>query len=482
MLMLACPGHALAQAEPAPASAPPAPAPPAPAPPASVSTAPAAPGAPAADGVFSASRTNLLGTAWGARPALDALGITVNLQDISEVFANATGGLHRGAAFDGATELSVGVDTAKLFGLAGGTLNISAYQIHGRDLSTDDLSNLQASSGIAAERATRLWEMWFQQSLLGGKLSVKVGQQSLDQEFTVSTGSALFVNAAMGWPQLAASDMYGGGPAYPLASLGVRVQVQPTGALTILGGVFDDNPAGGTLADDSQTQGGAQSGTAFNLRTGALAIGEVQYAIDTLALLNGSAANTGQKAVFKIGGWYDSGHFADQRYDATGLSLADPHGTGTPRQRVGDWSLYGVVDQPLWQQSPSGARALAAFARIMVAPSGRNLISASFNAGFTLKMPLPGRDHDTLGLGYGLAKVSGSAAGLDADQAIFGQAPRRVRGSESFVELTYQAQIFPWLSVQPDAQYVFAPGGGVADGTRRLRNEAVFGVRLTTLF
>ena len=50
--------------------------------------------------------------------------------------------------------------------------------------------------------------------------------------------------------------------------------------LTILAGVFDDNPPGGPFDDDSQVRGAAQSGTKFNLRTGALFIAEVQYAIN----------------------------------------------------------------------------------------------------------------------------------------------------------------------------------------------------------
>ena len=29
------------------------------------------------------------------------------------------------------------------------------------------------------------------------------------------------------------------------------------------------------------------------------------------------------------------------------------------------------------------------------------------------------------------------------------------------MELTYQAQVTPWLSVQPDVQYIFNPSGGV---------------------
>ena len=62
-----------------------------------------------------------------------------------------------------------------------------------------------------------------------------------------------------------------------------------------------------------------------------------------------------------------------------------------------------------------------------------------------------------------------------------------VRTGETFVELTYQYQIVPWWTVQPDVQYVFRPGAGIADpsdptGTRLLRNELVVGLRTNITF
>ena len=52
------------------------------------------------------------------------------------------------------------------------------------------------------------------------------------------------------------------------------------------------------------------------------------------------------------------------------------------------------------------------------------------------------------------------------------------------LEVTYQAQIVPGWTIQPDFQYIINPGGHVADpadpeGLRPLRNALVFGVRTT---
>ncbi|MDT8871536.1 carbohydrate porin [Komagataeibacter rhaeticus] len=59
-----------------------------------------------------------------------------------------------------------------------------------------------------------------------------------------------------------------------------------------------------------------------------------------------------------------------------------------------------------------------------------------------------------------------------------------VQGNENHLELTYQAQVTPWMVMQPDFQYIWHPSGGVADWTRlrRVGNEAVFGLHSSITF
>jgi porin len=444
------------------------------------------PAAPA--GLF--DRATLLGDMGGLRPFLGRYGIALGAAETSEVFGNPSGGVHRSADYNGLTELSLGLDTSKAFGLPGGTFNVSALQIHGRNLSSDNLYTLQTASGIEASSATRLWELWYQQAFAAGRIDVKVGQQSIDNEFITSQGSSLFINTAMGWPALPSLDLYAGGPAYPLSSPGVRVRGQPTDAVTVLGGVFDDNPPGGSFTDDSQTRGAEQSGTRFNTGTGALFIAEVQYAVNPAPAPVSGPPQTGAPppslpGTYKLGFYYDTGSFPDQRRDAGGVSLADSAGDGVPAMRHADFGIYGVMDQTVWRLAPDSARAAGIFARIMGGPGGRNPLDFSLNAGIAIKGLFHGRDNDTVGLGYGLARLSGAASALDQDSARFSGRTGPVRSSESFIELTYQAQIAPWWIVQPDAQYVFMPGGGIADPIRpgqRINNELVLGVRANVTF
>ncbi len=469
------------QAQPAPATAPTTASAPAPA----TDKAAGEPSSP--PGLFDPSRTTLLGDIGGVRTMLGNLGVTFGIQDVNEVLGNVSGGTRRGADYDGVTLVSIGVDTDKAFGLKGGTFNISAFNIRGRNLSTDNLGTLETASGFEAAATTRLWEIWYQQAFLDDAFDVKVGQQSLDQEFMSSQGSALFINTSMGWPVLPSSDLYAGGPAYPLSSLGVRLRAQPGGGFTLLGGVFQDNPPGGPFNADGQLLGSTRWGGNFNLRTGALFIAEVQYAVNQPSPDQKDDAKQpgGLPGTYKLGFWYDTGSFPSPQFDTAGTSLASPLSNGMPRMVPDNFSLYAVADQVIWQPDPKGAWAVGVFARVMGAPNDRNLIDFSVDGGVTLKAPLPGRDADTLGLGFGVTKVSSAVRGFDSATAFFTGTNYPVRTSETFIELTYQIQVAPWWLLQPDFQYVVNPGGGLLNPNqpgKKIGNEAVLGLRSTVLF
>jgi porin len=431
----------------------------------------------------------MLGDMGGLRTALRNHGICFGLENTAELFGNATGGIKRGVAGDGFAMFSIGLDTQKAFDWKGGIFNVSVLGIYGPNFSQGYLGTLQSNSGIVATPTVRLWELWYQQSFFDGRMDVKVGQQSIDQEFMISQGSSIFLNTVMGWPMIPTADLYAGGPAYPLSSLGVRLRGQPTDDITVLGGVFQDNPPGGPFNNDSQLLGSTRYGANFNLRTGALFVAEFQYAVNLPAGEEGDAKSTshGLPGTYKVGAWFDTAKFPDQELDSSGLSLADPDSSGNPRVHWHNYSFYVVADQTIWQPGGDDPRSLSVFVRPIFAPTNQNLIDFSIDAGMTLKapLPLPGRDKDTFGIGFGVANVSRRASALDRDIASFAGGYVPVRGAETFVEVTYQIQITQWLQVQPDFQYFWMPGGGVVNPTNpssRIGNEAVFGVRTNVVF
>ncbi len=426
--------------------------------------------------------SSMLGDMWGVRPWLGQYGITLGIQETSEVLGNTSGGYNKGFDYDGLTQVLVQMDTQRAFGWYGGTFNVSALQMHGRNLSVNNLGTLQTASGIESDDKTRLWELWYQQKFLEqDRMDIKIGQQSLDQEFIGSQNANYFVNTMFGWPMVPSADLPGGGPAYPLSAPGVRLRAKPTNSLTFLAGVFTGSPSPDNNNPDSQLANA--SGTNFRFNSGVLAIAEVQYTYPALGSMVSAEDIHPLSGTYKLGFWYDSENFADQAVDNTGASLATS-ATGIAAQHRGDYSIYAVADQMLWHSPNIDDRTLNFFTRIMGTPqTDRNLIDFSANVGFTLHEPIFGRDDDTLGIGLGYAKVSPSVASLDQALTASGTYTP-TQGSETFIEATYQAQITPWWQLQPDVQYVFNPGGGILDPNTGLKvgNELVLGLRTNILF
>ena len=431
-------------------------------------------------------RDTLLGDIWGVRPWLSKYGLSLSILETSEVLGNVSGGVNQGFDYDGLTQMILQLDTERAFHLYGGTFNVSGLQIHGRNLSADNLYTLQTASGIEADRATRLWELWYDQKFLEeDRLDVKIGQQSLDQEFMVSQNASLFVNTMFGWPMVPSADMPGGGPAYPLSAPGIRVRIRPIDSLTFLAGVFNGSPVSNNNGDPQKQN---PSGTTFPMNGGALVIAEVQYSYPSLGSMVSADQSQSLSGTYKLGFWYDTENFADQEYDNTGLSLANPASTGIPMTHQGDYAIYAVMDQMIWNDpnDPDGDRAINFFERAMGTPEeNRNLIDFSLNAGFTFHEPIPHRGDDTFGIGMGYAKVSDRAADLDKDTGFYTGSAYPVRSGEAFVEATYQYQLTPWCQLQPDFQYVFNPGGGIPNPNapgQQVKDEAVIGLRMNISF
>jgi porin len=429
----------------------------------------------AANGLW--TRSTLLGDIGGLRTLLGNHGVTVSLQETSEYLGNVSGGIQRGGAYDGLTELGLVLDTQKAFGLAGGTFNVSALQIHGTNLTQRNLLELQNASGIEADSGTRLWELWYQQSFAHDAFDIRIGQQSLDQEFLTSANAAYFINATFGWPVLPSIDLPAGGPAYPLSSLGIRARAKVGDAVTVLAGVVDGDPAGEGTGDPQALNA---HGTNFDLGgNGALAIGEVQYAINPPSGDASDTRSTGLPGTYKLGFWYHTGHFVDPRSDNAGMSLAGGAGSDVAPQYHGNYSLYAVADQMIWRPSADSPQSLSVFARATGAPGDRNVVDLGINAGITLKAPFKQRDNDVAGIAVGYAKISSHAQ--DVAEGFTSTVPDfPSRTAETVVEATYACQIVTWWMVQADFQYTFRPSGGIPNPqmpSQRVGNEMVIGLR-----
>ena len=404
-------------------------------------------------------------------------GIQLAATYIGDLFGNPTGGMKQGVRYMGRLEAVLDVDLDKLAGWKGLTFHTNAYQIHGESFSRNVLGNVLAISNVEARSTTRLFELWAEQKL-GDQVAVRVGQMGIDTEFLTSSTAGLFINSTFGWPGLAAANLPSGGPAYPFATPGVRVKYTPTDSVTLLAAIFNGDPAGKGQGDPEFRN---LHGTLFPLNNAPLLIGEAQYAY-----------NQGKDDKFagtvKLGGWLHTGRFTDQNQTTDGLSLADPASNGVPLAHHTNFSIYGVIDQQLYRIAGDDPRKGAnLFFRVMASPDDRNLLNFYADGGVTFNGFVPGRPDDTFGLAGAYGRFSDASRAFDRNAVFFAGVPTPVRDYEALVELTYQLQIVPGFSIQPNFQYVWHPGGNVVNpltptSLSPIRDAAVFGIRTTIAF
>lgn len=416
-----------------------------------------------------------LKTFGGLRPWLYDHGVTFGFNYTQDLLGATTGGVRRGTTYMGRLEGVVDVDLEKAVGWTGATFHVGAYQIHGMGLSRHFLQTIQPVSDLEALATTRLNDIWIEQKL-GDQWSVRIGQLAADAEAIQTPFQSLPVGGAFGWPAIVAANLPNGGPAYPFASLGVQVKYQATDSIILRAAVLDGDPVGPNCIGDPQKCN--RNGINFRLRDAPFAVteGEYGYSLPYMGGLQGHA---------RLGGWAHFGRFADKRYDLFGIPLAAPISVGLPLQHRGDRGIYATFDQQIWRPSEAkedAANGIFVYGRISRVPSDRNFISFYFDGGVNFVGVVPGRPNDQFGFMGAHARISPRVQGADFDTNVYSATFGPIHDHETLLQATYQFQVVPGWSLQPNIQYVIHPGGHVVDpydplGQRAVRNALVIGLR-----
>jgi len=413
------------------------------------------------------------------KKALLDRGLNFQLNYTGEVFGNATGGVRQRATYEGLLEMALDGDLNKIAGLPDASFHINAYQIHGDELSRCCVFNQLTISAIEARPSTRLFEAWFEQKFFSGMASIRIGQMGADTEFFISDFGALYINATFGWANILAADLPSTGPNYPLATPAVRLKVTPNDRITLLGALFNGDPAGAGFTGLQEILD--PSGLNFRLRDPPLLITEGQYKYN-LQINSQSLPGTA-----KLGAWYHFGNFNDRYFDTNGISLANPSSNGIPMTHAGDYQVYGIIDQMIWRTAEDDPKkGVGVFTRVFASPSDRNVADFYIDGGINFIGLWPKRPDDTFGLAVAYSPVSPYVSMLDSTRSFFQNRNTPVRDFEAALELTYQATVMPGLVIQPDFQYIFHPNYGAIDPVNpavgRIRDAAVFGLHTALKF
>ena len=272
------------------------------------------------------SPSGLLSAFHKERQKLKDLGITFKVHEESEVWANVTGGGKQGVSYDGLTIGKLDFDLEKLFGWSGGEFLVEAFDIHAHGPSRNFVGNLQLVSNIEATPSVKLYDLWLDQSLLDNKLSFRFGQEGVNDELMTSTYGGLFLNSSFGFPEHA-----GRRPALGRPELSRwRRRLPAPGSRQPTTSPWSARSSTATRPRRAPAIRKPATATAPPFGSTTTHWDSPKSGISPTRIFSSSLPTT-----YKLGGWYSSDNFADQRFDTAGGAARQPreHGDGAAAHR-----------------------------------------------------------------------------------------------------------------------------------------------------
>jgi porin len=399
----------------------------------------------------------MLGDWGGERTALAKEGVTFDFNDIGDFLVDTTGSQPHHATYFGRFRASTDIDFNKLSNFDG-EFFISGIWQYGRNLSADYLHVNTLTSSIAGEESERIDQLWYQQGFFNHNLTIKLGQVAPVNEFGATDFFDILFNDELGYAPNAIFNTRN--PFSPAGKPGVIITQQLpdlTPGLYVKAGVFTayDNPyrpdSNGVYYEDDFNHGMSM----------AAEIGYIE-------------PKTNYAGVYKIG--------------ATGTPDVRYTNPATGQIYHGDYNIYATVEKTVYHPMKLSVadpkdmkamrgetldlnRGLDLLFEFVGAPGDRNPLDYEFTMGARYTGLFDCRPQDKIG--FGLIYSDNGNAASDAYVAQTGGG----LGGETTLELDYQYNPTPWLTIQPDVQYIFDPGG---DSSRD--DILVLGVRTIVRF
>ena len=354
----------------------------------------------------------LFGDRDGKRLAQEESGYTFEATFTIDLMTNLEGGVDEGFDAPGNLDLIAGLDTGAAGWWNHGTFHLYLLANSGGDPSAR-IGDFQVASNIEAVNTFKVYEAWYEHRFLEDRFSILLGLHDYNSEFYVLEYAGLFINSSFG---IGAEVAQVGPSIFATTALATRLAWQPTENTYLKTVVYDGVPG----------DPGDPRGTHINFDQGdGLFLGLEG------ALLRGGDPSTPGYYKLGLGGWYHTKEFEDF--------------SGAMRD---DNSGFYIIGEQLLFTEKDVSQGLGAFLQLGLTESDRNQVDLYIGAGIHYSGLLPGRDEDIVGLAFAHAGTSGNF--IDAN-------PGTEEG-ETVVELSCQFAVTPWLTVQPDLQYIIDPG------------------------
>jgi len=331
----------------------------------------------------------------------DSTRFNFNAYYISDIGRNFTGGIKTDNFYIGLVNLSLNI---KLF--KNGEFFIQAQNTHGNTPSRDIVGDLQVFSNIENGNHTYLYSVLYKQTFRN--LTATIGIHDLNSEFLNSECGGFFLNSSFGIQPNISWNM----PVsiFPKNALGLVFKYQLTNNISIQNAIYDGNP--GDLEDDK-----------YNIEhsikpkeEGILNVSEFKY--------HHFKSETRQSC-FKLGAVYHSAKFID--YNDSTL-------------KNGNFGLYFITEQMVNANN-------RIFAQIGWSPSNKNVNSYYGSLGYSFT-----------NLGRKKENIAGLAVSYANYNKIYDNNSYNMGCYETALEAFYRFQINPYISLQPDVQYIINPG------------------------
>ena len=365
----------------------------------------------------------LTGDWGGTRSNLYNKGIALEFSHKSDVLDNVSGGIKRGAAWMGHTEARINLDLEKLAGWDATSAYVHYHSQLGSKFNRDYVGSFIGVDNIeTGVNTAQFFHAWVQKSFSDDSLSVLAGLYPIDSEFYVTDTSGVFLQPPYGPGNELSQSGQNGPPIFPIGALALRVKYTSPGKNFYLQGAVTD----GVPGDPNNVRG---THIQLNQGDGALSIAEFGYTPQER-----EESESFNKTA--VGFWRYSARFDD---------LIDVDAAGNPLRRISQ-GAYFLAERTLMVEKDHPSQGLSGFVRFGTASEDIHQADWTGSLGLHYHGLIDGRDDDIAGIAATINHASGKHRLINNSDS-----------SETNVEATYRAQVYPWLALQPTVQYIHNP-------------------------
>jgi porin len=395
-------------------------------------------------------RPRLTGSWWGLRDELGKKGVVFDVDMLFTPQGVLSGGRDTGWEFWGNADYTLNIDTGKLGLWPGGFFKVYADSSFGNSVLSSSGAlipvNTMALLPKPNEPTTALMNATFMQ-FLSPKFGLLAGKVFTFDDFKGEFAGDLrnqFMNTGLGFPMaltLVPISAYGGGvvvlpwESVILSAMALDASGTPTN--NDISDAFDDGVT--VVASGKVTI--KPFGLVGNQSVGGM------WSNKTHLSLKQDPANVARALMEEQYPWLaDPGPILRRILERFFPQLLVP--VQPANRKHSTWAMFYAFDQYLWQPAGDPKRGIGIFFNFGASDGNPNPIKYSYSMGIGGNGVVPGRPHDTFGVGWARTQFSDNLVPLLSQTLGLGL------DHEDAVEMYYNASITRWLNMSLDLQIV----------------------------